>query len=124
VAVSLVEAAKDVEDQDPVLHGPAKVTEGVCHGLHLPAVLANGEVALDEGAEACVETQGPGFGVAQELALERQPGPAGGALRGAADEVVKVEGDGPQDPREDDAVETQPRRGPSRRRGVGEDVVV
>lgn len=68
VGVALVEAAKNVENQDPVLHGPAKVTEGVRHGLHLPAELANGEVALDEGAEARVETKGPGFGVAQELA--------------------------------------------------------
>ena len=103
-----VEAAQEVKDELRVDDGMTNVTKGVSSGLHLLAVLANGEVALDEGAEACVETQGLGFGVAQELALERQPGPVGGALRGAADKVVKVEGDGPQDPREDDAVETQP----------------
>jgi hypothetical protein len=35
------------------------------------AELAGGEVALDEGTEARVEPQSPGFGVAQELSLER-----------------------------------------------------
>ena len=52
------------------------------------AELADGEVVLDEGAEARVEPQSPGFGVAQELVLECQPGPA--SARGVADEVVEV----------------------------------
>lgn len=47
-----------------------------------------------------------------------------GGVGGAADEVVEVEGDGSQDPRQDDAVEAKPRSCPSRREGVGEDMVV
>jgi hypothetical protein len=56
VGVAVTEPTEDVEDQDAVLHGPAKVTEGVGHALHPAAELADGEVTLDEGTEACIET--------------------------------------------------------------------
>jgi len=108
--------------KDTVLHGPAKVAERVCHALYLAAELADRDVALDEGMEARVESQSPGVGVAQKLALERQPGPS--SVRSVADEVVEVEGDRPEDPGEDDAVEAQPRGGLDRDRNVVEDVVV
>jgi hypothetical protein len=55
VGVAVTESAEDVEDEDAILHGPAQVAEGVGHGLHLPAELADGKVPLDEGAEARVE---------------------------------------------------------------------
>jgi len=116
VGVAVTEPAEDIEDQDAVLHGPAKVAEGVRHALHAPAEVANGEVTLDEGAEARIETQGPGFGIAQKLALERKPGPA--SVSRVADEVVEVQGDRPDDPGEDDAVKAQPRWGLDRDRGV------
>ena len=97
-------------------------TERGRHALHLAAELADGEVALDEGTEARVEPQSPDLSVAQELALEHQPGTA--CARSIADEVVEVEGDRLEDPGEDDVVETQPRGGLDRDRGVEEDVVV
>ena len=56
VSVAIVEPAEDVEDQDTVLHGPAKVVERVRHAHHLVAELADGEVALDERPEARIET--------------------------------------------------------------------
>jgi len=93
VGVAVTEPAESVEDQDTVLHGPAEVAERVHRALHLAAELADGEVALDKGTEARVEPQSPGFDVAQELALERQPGPA--SARSVADEVVEVQGDRP-----------------------------
>ena len=108
VSVAIAEPAKDVEDQDTVLHGPAKV--------------ADGEVTLDERPEARIETQNPGVGIAQKLALERQPGPA--SARSVADEVVEVQGDRPQNPGEDDAIEAQPRGGRDRAQGAEEDMVV
>jgi hypothetical protein len=55
VGVAVTEPAEDVEDQETVLHGPAKVTEGVHHALHPAAELANRGVALDEGREARIE---------------------------------------------------------------------
>jgi hypothetical protein len=84
--------------------------------------LAHSKVPLDEGAEARVEPQSPGLGIAQKLALERQPCLA--SVRRVANEVVEVEGDRPDDLGEDDAVKTQPRGGLGRHRGIGEDVVV
>ena len=107
VIVAIVEPAEDVEDQDMFLHRPAKVAERVCHALHLEAELVDGEVALDERPEARIETQSPGLGVAQKLALECQLGPA--SVQSVADEVVEVQGDRPQDLGEDDVVVAQPR---------------
>jgi hypothetical protein len=102
VGIAVTESAEDVEDEDAILHGPAQVAEGVGHGLHLPAELADGKVPLDEDAEARVEPQSPGLGIAQKLALKRQPGLA--SVRRVADEVMEVEGDRPDDLGEDDAV--------------------
>ena len=102
----MAEPIEDVEDQDTVLHGATKVAEGVRHALHLPAELADREVALDERPEARIETQSRGLGVAQKLALEHQLGPTSG--RSVADEVVEVQGDRPQDPGEDNTIEAQP----------------
>ena len=66
--------------------------------------------------------QSPGFGIAQKLALERKPGPA--SISRVVDEVMEAEGDRPEDPREHDTVEAQPRGGLDGDRGVDEDVVV
>jgi hypothetical protein len=122
VGVAVAEPPEDVEDQDPILHRPPEVPQGVCHALHPTAELTDGEVTLDEGPEARVEAQSPSLSVAQELALKGEPRPA--RIRGGADEVVEVQRDGPQDPGEDDAVQTKPRRGLDGNRGVDEDVVV
>ena len=122
VSVAVVEPTEDVEDQDTVLHGPAKVAKRVCHALHLTAEVADGEVALDEGPEAHIETQNSGLGVAQKLALERQPGRT--RMWSVAKEAVEVHGDRPHNPRKDDAVESQPRGSRGRNHGVEEDVVV
>ena len=106
VSIAVTNPTEDIEDQDTVLHGLAKVAERVCHALHLAAELADGEVSLDERPEARIEAQSPGLGVAQKLALERQAGPA--SVRSVANEVVEVQGDRTQNPGEDDAVKAQP----------------
>jgi hypothetical protein len=108
MGVAVTEPTEDIEDQDAILHGPAEVAKGVRHALHLTTELANGEVTLDEGAEAGVETQSPGLSIAQELPFKGKPRPA--HVRRVADEVVEVQGDRPQDLGEDNAVETEPRR--------------
>jgi hypothetical protein len=122
VGVPVAEPAKDVEDQDAILHGPAEVAKGVRHALHPTAELADGEVTLDEGAEARVEAQSPSLGVAQELSLKGKPRPS--RVWGGAHKVVEVQRDRPQDLGEDDAVETKPRRSLGGDRFVDEDVVV
>jgi hypothetical protein len=122
VGVAVAEPPEDVEDQDAILHGPPKVPQGVRHALHPAAELSDGEVPLDESPETRVEAQSPGLGVAQKLALKGKPSPA--RVRRGTDEVVEVEGDRPQDPGEDDAIQTEPRRGLDSGRSVEEDVVV
>jgi hypothetical protein len=122
VAVALTEPPEDVEDKNPVLHEPAKVAEGVRHGLHLAVELANNKVTLHEGAEARIEPQSPSFSIVQKIALERQPGLA--SVSSVVDEVVEVEGDHPNDLGEHDAVKAQPRGCLDCDRGVDEEVVV
>ena len=90
--------------------------------LHPSAELANGEVTLDEGTKARIETQSPGFSIAQKLALERKPGPA--SIERVADKVVEVQGDRSENPGEDHTVKAQPRGGLDNDRGVDEDVVI
>jgi hypothetical protein len=106
MGVTVTEPAEDVEDQDAILHGPAEVSKGVHHALHPTTELANGEVTLDESAEAGVETQSLGLSIAQELSLKGKPRLT--RVRRVADEVVEVQGDRFQDPGEDDAVEMEP----------------
>ena len=118
MSIAVTEPAEDVGDQDAVVHGPAKVAEGVCHALHPATEVANGEIVLEEGTEARIEMQSPGFGIAQKLSLEHKPGPP--SVSRVTDEVVEVEGDHPENPGEHDAVETHPQGGMDR--GVNEDV--
>jgi hypothetical protein len=51
------------------LNGFAKVGEGVGHGLHLAAVVVDGECALGESTKLCAEEHGAGFSVVEELFL-------------------------------------------------------
>ena len=88
VSVVIPEPTKDVEDQDTVLHKPAKVTERVHHTLHLAVELTDGEVTLDEHLEARIKTKSPSLGVAQKLALERQLGPT--SVQIVVHEVVEI----------------------------------
>ena len=52
VNVAIAEPAEDVEDQDTVLHGPAKVAERARHALHLAAELADGEAGRPRSCSA------------------------------------------------------------------------
>ena len=63
--------------------------KSIGHGLHLPAVLTDGEIPLHEGAEGGVELEGAVLGVAEELPLERHPSLPRSAAVGP-DEVLKI----------------------------------
>jgi hypothetical protein len=65
-----VEAPQDVEHQDAILHRVPKVTKSIRLALHLPAVLANRQVPLLEGAEVGVEVDSTGLSIAEKLPLE------------------------------------------------------
>ena len=124
MAVAIVETPQDIENHNLVLHRPAEVVKSINHALHPPAVLADKEVPLLEGAEARIELESAGLGVAEKLALEREPDLTCCATVGPANDIQEVEGEGTEDPRQDDAVDMLPCQGLSRDWDVEEDVVV
>jgi len=108
VVVPPVEATKEVEDERTIRDRLAEVTEGVRHALHLAAVLGDGKVALDEDSESGVEVESTSLAVAEELVLNGKPGLASGATA-LADDVLQLDGDGAEDPGEDNTVHPAPR---------------
>jgi hypothetical protein len=69
----LVEATDDVEDECAVGDVIAKANQCIPHGLETPAVVGDGEVALDEGAELGVEEESTLLPIAEELRLNSEP---------------------------------------------------
>lgn len=62
-----VEPANNIEDETLVGDMLNEVTKGVGHGLEAPAVVGDGQITLNEGAEPCVEEESTGLVVAEEL---------------------------------------------------------
>jgi hypothetical protein len=91
--------------------------------LHLPAVVAHGQVTLLECAKLGVELEGTCLSIPEKLSLEGKPHHARDGIRSVHD-VLEIQGDGPRDPGHDDAVAASPRRVTSTGRSVGEDVAV
>jgi hypothetical protein len=52
----------------------AKVGEGVSEALHLPIVVVDAAVMLNEALEGGIDVEGAGFLVAKEVVLLVQPG--------------------------------------------------
>src|SRR6185503_14292219 len=69
----VVEAAQNIEDEGAIVDDLAEVPELGRHGLHLAAVVADGQLTLREGAELGVKAQRSSFAVAQELRLDAKP---------------------------------------------------
>jgi hypothetical protein len=99
----------------------SKVVKSISCALHLPAELTHGQIALLKSAELSIEMEGARLGVAEELALESKPGLARGAT-GSPHDVLRIEGDGPKDPRRGDVVVVLPRQVACLDRRVGEDM--
>lgn len=93
-----------------VLDGLAKVSEGVSHGLHLAAVVIDGEGTLGKGAKLSVEEHGARLAVVQELLLELKPGNPSRDNVTVADDVEEVGGDGVVEPGDNDAIHAGPSR--------------
>jgi hypothetical protein len=121
--VAAGKAPQNVEDQDVLRDREAEVAKPISRALHLPAVVAHGQVTLLEHAKLSVELEGACLSIPEKLSLEGKPHHARGGIRSAHD-VPEIQGDGPRDPRHDDAVAASPRRVASTGRSVGEDVAV
>jgi hypothetical protein len=64
----LFQASENVENEDSDVDGGTQVSQGVGHHLQLAAVVMDGEVTMDEGAEDCVGLEGVGL-----MILEGKP---------------------------------------------------
>jgi hypothetical protein len=67
VAEALVQAADDVEDEGAVSDDLTKCREIIGHLLQPAAVVGDGELALDEVAELCLQVDGASLAVPEEL---------------------------------------------------------
>jgi hypothetical protein len=93
----LVEPADDIEDERTVGDVLTETTHGINHGLEAAAVVADGEVTLDEGAELSVQENGVLLLVVEELGLHNEPDDS---CRDAwlEDGLHEIVGDCPVDP--------------------------
>jgi hypothetical protein len=91
---TLVEAAQHVEHQCTVLNGFAKISRGICHGLHLAAVIVDRQGTLGESAKFGVEEHGAGLTVVEELLLKTEPSRLSSDTVAVVDDVQEVGGDG------------------------------
>ena len=85
VAEALVEAVDDVEDEGVVGDDLAEGREIIGHLLQLVAVCGDGEVTLDEVAKPCLQLNGAGLPIAEELRLDGEPGVPGSGAPGGDD---------------------------------------
>jgi hypothetical protein len=69
VLEALVEAAKNVEDEVPVIDGRPQVSEGINHALELAAILSHKEVTLYKVAEGSIKVKSTCHTITEELVL-------------------------------------------------------
>jgi hypothetical protein len=122
VIVALVETPKKVEDERVIEDRLPKVTKGGCHALHLAAILGDRERPQDKGPKGVVEVESMSLAVVEELLLDGNPGLATNTTM-LANDILQLNSDHPEEPREDHTIHL-PLRGDSKRRRVGEDMVV
>jgi hypothetical protein len=103
VLEALVQPPKDVEDEDLVVNGCAKVSQTVGHGLELAAVLIDREVTLNKSTKSSIKVKSTVLTVTKKLVLNGEPEVAPRATA-FPDHLVNIRRDGVADPVEDDAV--------------------
>ena len=121
VAVLLVEAAQDIQNQGAVLDDLTQVPKIICHLLHALTVIGDREIALLEEAKLGVELKRASFTVAAELLIDAQPGDPRGVIPNA-DRLHQIGVEGAEKPRADHGVHASPSRGG--RGGVEEDMII
>ena len=90
---ALGEAAEHVHGEDAVGNGLAELDERVGEGLHVPAVVGDGESALTQRAKLGVDDLHACLAVADELLFKHNPRGVG-RRSGGGDDLEEVGGDG------------------------------
>jgi hypothetical protein len=70
----LVQPAQDFQHENAIGDVDTKIGEGVGEALHLPTVVIDAEVTLNEAPESGIDVEGTSFTVVEEVALQCQPG--------------------------------------------------
>jgi hypothetical protein len=109
VLEALVQPPKDVEDEDLVFNGCAKVNQIVDHGLELVAILIDRVVTLNKSTKDSIKVKSTLLTVIKKLVLDSESEVARRATA-FPDHLVKIRQDGVADPVEDDVVHLNPPR--------------
>jgi hypothetical protein len=104
-----VQAAEDVEDEDPVIDRRPEVGQSIRHVLELAVVLAHGEITLHKVTEGSIKVKGALLAVFEKLVLDSQPQVARSGTT-FPNHLMELRGDRVADPIEDDAVHPAPAR--------------
>jgi hypothetical protein len=92
----LVQPAQDVQRENTISDVDAEVSERVDEALHLPTVVVEAEVTLNEALKVGIDAEGTSFAVAEEVVLQGQSGVA--SHMAVLSHVLQVGGDGAVDP--------------------------
>jgi hypothetical protein len=122
MVILLVQAPEEVENKGTVLHVLIEVAKVASHPLHPTAVVIDAQIALHEELKLGVEVEGTRLAFAKELLLKGNPKLLSGAVT-AASGLLEVNGNGVEQPRQDDVVHTT-LVGVIEGRSIGGDVVV
>jgi hypothetical protein len=109
VLKALVQPPKDIEDEDPVVNGCAKVSQTVGHDLKLMIVLIDRKVSLIKSMKDNIKVKSTVLTVIEKLVLNDEPEVVHRATT-FPDHLVKIHRDGVADPVEDDVVHPNPPR--------------
>jgi hypothetical protein len=97
VLEALVQPLKDVEDEDPVFNGCAKVSLTIGHGLELTSVLIDREVTLNKSTKDNIKVKNTLLTVTEKLVLDDELEVARRATA-FPEHLVKIHRDGVVDP--------------------------
>jgi hypothetical protein len=109
-----VQAAEDVEDEDPVVDRRLEIGQSIRHVLEIATVLAHVEITLHKVTEGNIKVKGALLTVTEKLVLDSEPQVARGGTT-FLNHLMELRGDRVADPVEDDAVHPAPARIDGRR---------
>jgi hypothetical protein len=102
-----VQAAEDVEDEDPVVDRRPEVGQSIRHVLELATVLAHGEITLHKVTESSIKVKGALLAVTEKLVLDSESQVACGGTT-FPNHLMELRGYRVADLVEDDAVHPAP----------------
>jgi hypothetical protein len=73
VLKALIQPLKDVEDENLVVNGCAKVSQTVDHDLEIAAILIDREITLNKSVKSSIKMKSTMLAVTEKLVLDGDP---------------------------------------------------